>query len=201
MVSSETGTLECEDTGTSTVLTAKDQFGAIIIAATDFTAGRYTSGDPFVGAWGGATFDLFVATEINTPPPAPVTSAALTSTVASPQNSGTAITFIANSSGGVAPHEFKFLVQPAGGAAQVLQNWSTATTYTWKPMTAGTYTVIMWARSAGVTVDAAQASAQMAYVRQPSPDRTGHERRAHVEPRDAAEHGHHHYLLHGGSGR
>ena len=53
-------------------------------------------------------------------------------------------------------------MQPAGGAAQVLQNWSTATTYTWTPTTAGTYTVIMWARSAGVTVDAAQASAQMA---------------------------------------
>ena len=262
----EIGTLECEDTGTSTVLTAKDQFGAIIIAATDLTAGRYTSGDPFVGAWGGATFDLFVAAEINTPPPAPVTSAALTSTVASPQNTGTAITFIANSSGGAAPHQFKFLVQPAGGAAQVVQrlehrddlhldaddgghlhgdrvgtqrgchggcraglgadgvrrqhaatragheccadleprdaaehrhgdylhqrlaravrrrtssssscsrpvarrrwcsNWSTATTYTWTPTTAGTYTVIVWARSAGVTVDAAQASAQMAYV-------------------------------------
>ena len=51
----EIGTLECEDTGTSTVLTAKDQFGAIIVTATDLAAGRYTSGDPFVGAWGGAT--------------------------------------------------------------------------------------------------------------------------------------------------
>jgi hypothetical protein len=160
----EIGTLECEDTGTSTVLTAKDQFGAVIIAATDLTAGRYTSGDPFVGAWGGATFDLFVATEINTPPPAQVTSATLTSTVASPQNTNTAVTFTAGATGGAAPQQFKFLVQPAGGAAQVVQNWSTATTYAWTPTTAGTYTVIVWARSAGVTVDAAQASAQMAYV-------------------------------------
>ena len=94
----------------------------------------------------------------------PVTSVALTSTVASPQNTSTAITFIANSSGGVAPVQFKFLVQPAGGAAQVVQDWSAATTYTWAPATAGTYTVILWARSAGVTADAAQASAQMAYV-------------------------------------
>jgi len=159
----EIGTLECEDTGTSTVLTAKDQFGAVIIAATDLTAGRYTSGDPFVGAWGAATFDLFVATELNTPP-AQVTSATLTSTVASPQNTNTAVTFTASATGGAAPQQFKFLVQPAGGAAQVMQPWSTATTYAWTPTTAGTYTVIVWARSAGVTVDAAQASAQVAYV-------------------------------------
>ena len=84
---------------------------------------------------------------------APVTSVALTSTVASPQNTGTAITFIANSSGGVAPHQFKFLVQPAGGAAQVVQDWSAATTYTWTPATAGAYTVTLWARSAGVTAE------------------------------------------------
>jgi hypothetical protein len=101
---------------------------------------------------------------INTPPVAPVTGATLSSNVASPQAAGTAITFTANGSGGVAPRQFKFLVQPSGGAAQVTQNWSTATTYSWTPATAGTYTVTVWARSAGVTVDAAQASAQMSYV-------------------------------------
>ena len=101
---------------------------------------------------------------VNTPPPAPVTSATLTSTAASPQNSGTPITFMANSSGGVAPHEYKFLLSQGGGAAQEVRTWSTATTYTWTPPTAGTYTMVVWARSAGVTVDAAQASAQMAYV-------------------------------------
>ena len=101
---------------------------------------------------------------VNTPPPAPVTSVALTSNLATPQNTGTNITFFAAGAGGVATHQYKFLVQPAGGAAQVVQNWSTATTYTWTPATAGTYTVMVWARSAGVTVDAAQASAQMAYV-------------------------------------
>jgi hypothetical protein len=105
-----------------------------------------------------------MAYTINIPPPAPVTSATLSSNVASPQVTGTAVTFTANGSGGVAPREFKFLVQPSGGAVQVVQNWSTATTYTWTPATAGTYTVTVWARSAGVTVDAAQASAQMSYV-------------------------------------
>ena len=100
---------------------------------------------------------------INTPPPRR-SRVRLTSTVASPQNTGTAITFTANSSGGVAPHQYKFLLSQGGGAAQEVRDWSTATTYTWTPPTAGTYTMIVWARSAGVTVDAAQASAQMAYV-------------------------------------
>ena len=101
---------------------------------------------------------------VNTPPPASVTSVALTSNAASPQNSGTAITFTANSSGGVAPHQYKFFLSQGGGAAQGVREWSTSPTYTWTPPTAGTYTMIVWARSAGVTVEAAQASAQMAYV-------------------------------------
>jgi hypothetical protein len=46
----------------------------------------------------------------------------------------------------------------------MVRDWSTATSYTWTPTTAGTYTLIVWARSAGVTVDAAQASAQISYV-------------------------------------
>ena len=131
------------------------------------TAGTYT-----VMVWArsaGVTVDAAQASAqmayvVNTPPPAPVTSVALTSNLATPQNTGTNITFFTAGAGGVAPHQFKFLVQPTGGAAQVVQNWSTATTYTWTPATAGTYTVMVWARSAGVTVDAAQASAQMAYV-------------------------------------
>ncbi len=101
---------------------------------------------------------------INTPPPAPVTSATLTSNVATPQNAGTAVTFTAAGAGGVGPRQFKFLVQQAGGSAQMVRDWNATTTYSWTPTTAASYTVIVWARSAGVTTDAAQASAQMAYV-------------------------------------
>jgi hypothetical protein len=141
-------------------------------AWTPATAGTYT-----VTVWArsaGVTVDAAQASAqmtyvVNPAPIAPVTSATLTSNVASPQNAGTAITFTANGSGGVAPRQFKFFVQPSGGAAQVAQNWSTAATYTWTPATAATYTVTVWARSAGVTVDAAEASAQMAYVVNPAP--------------------------------
>ena len=59
---------------------------------------------------------------VNTPASAPVTSATLTSTAASPQNSGTPITFTANSSGGVAPHKYKFLLSQGGGAAQEVRD-------------------------------------------------------------------------------
>ncbi len=125
-------------------------------------------GEPIAGVTvDAAQASAQMAYVVNTPPPAlpaPVTSATLTSTAASPQNSGTAITFTANSSGGVAPHEYKFFLSQGGGAAQGVREWSTSPTYTWTPPTAGTYTMIVWARSAGVTVEAAQASAQMAYV-------------------------------------
>ena len=95
--------------------------------------------------------------------PAPVTSATLTPNLASPQGTGTSITLAAAASGGVGPQQYKFLLQSTGGAAQIVQNWGTATTYTWTPAATGDYIVTMWARSAGATVDAAQASAQVAY--------------------------------------
>ena len=100
---------------------------------------------------------------VNTPPPAPVTSVALTPNQASPQGTGTPITFAAGASGGVGPQQYKFLLQSIGGAAQIVQNWGTATTYAWTPAATGDYTVTVWARSAGVSVDAAQASAQVTY--------------------------------------
>jgi predicted secreted protein len=150
-----------------TVQVAQSWSTATTYTWTPSTAGTYT-----VTVWArsaGVTTDAAQASAqmayvITTPPPSPVTSATLTSNVATPQDAGTAITFTAAGFGGVGPRQFKFLVQPAGGSVQVAQTWSTATTYTWTPSTAGTYTVTVWARSAGVTTDAAQASAQMAYV-------------------------------------
>ena len=99
-----------------------------------------------------------------TRPVAPVTSVALTTSLASPRATGTAITFAAAGSGGVGPLQYKFFVQQGGGLAQVVRDWSTTATYTWTPTTAASYTVIVWARSAGVTTDAAQAFAQTNYI-------------------------------------
>jgi len=94
----------------------------------------------------------------------PLAITGLTSNLASPQAAGTPITFSAGASGGVAPLQFKFFVQPAGGTAQVARNWSTEATYAWTaPETPGTYTITVWARKAGVTANAAQASAAVTY--------------------------------------
>ena len=101
---------------------------------------------------------------INTAPIAPVTAATITSNLSSPRNTGIPITFTAAGSGGVAPRQYKFLVAPGGGAAQMVRDWSTTATYTWAPTTAASYVVSVWVRSAGVTTDVAQASAQMSYT-------------------------------------
>jgi len=80
-IAGETGTLECEDTGSSVILRAYDQNNVLIVSATDSTAGRYTSGEAFAGGWGGATFDGFVATSIVGGPGADTTPPTLGVTV------------------------------------------------------------------------------------------------------------------------
>jgi hypothetical protein len=92
----------------------------------------------------------------------PVSGVTLISDVASPQLVGSSVRFTAAGSGGIAPRQYKFLLQQGSGT-QVLQNWSTSSTYTWTPSAAGSYTVVVWSRSAGVTADVAQASAQASY--------------------------------------
>jgi hypothetical protein len=94
----------------------------------------------------------------------PVTSVTLTSSLTSPRLTGTAITFTATSLGGSMPAQYKFLVQQSGGLTLVAQNWSTTRTFTWTPTVAASYTVIVWARSAGQSADAADALAQIPFA-------------------------------------
>jgi hypothetical protein len=82
----------------------------------------------------------------------------LTSNVSSPQSTGTAITFTAAATGGLSPYEYKFL-QTVGSTTTTLRNWGSSANYTWTPTQTGSYVVTVWARSAGVTVDAAEGSA------------------------------------------
>jgi hypothetical protein len=93
-----------------------------------------------------------------------VTSVTLTPLLSSPRVTGTSITFSAVGSGGASPTQYKFLVQRDGGTQQMLRSWSSSSTYAWVPTIPGSYTVSVWARSAGVTTDAPQASAQVPYV-------------------------------------
>jgi hypothetical protein len=94
---------------------------------------------------------------------APLTITSLTSSVASPQASGSTVTFTAAASGGRAPYQFKWWVYD-GTTWTPLQNWSTSATFTWRPTSPGSYLVAVWGRNNGVTADASQAMAQVAYT-------------------------------------
>lgn len=76
-----------------------------------------------------------------------------------PQIAGTAITFTAFATGGVEPHEYKWLVD-SGAGFQPVTGWSTLDSFTWTPGTANpNYRVGVWARSHGNAKDEAEASA------------------------------------------
>ena len=89
--------------------------------------------------------------EISTTPPLRVTG--ISSSHTSPQVTGTSITFSAITTGGTAPAQFKWWILN-GATTQVGQEWSTNTSFTWTPSTAGSYTIQTWARNAGSTADA-----------------------------------------------
>ena len=92
--------------------------------------------------------------EISTTPAIPALRVTgISSSHTSPQVTGTSITFSAIATGGTAPVQFKWWILN-GPSAQVGQAWSTNASFTWRPWTAGSYTIGVWARNAGSTVDA-----------------------------------------------
>ena len=92
-----------------------------------------------------------------------MSAASLTSNVASPQAAGTSVTFIASGSGGTAPYEYQWYLF-SGGTWSMLRAWNQTTTYTWTPQAAGSYTIAIWARSAGNTANAWEAYAENAFT-------------------------------------
>jgi hypothetical protein len=70
----------------------------------------------------------------------------------SPQGSGTPVTFTASSTGCAHPL-YQFWIRPPGGAWQVVQAWSTATTFSWNTtgVVAGDYLYTAWVRDASST--------------------------------------------------
>ena len=97
--------------------------------------------------------------------PAPVTSVALTADKSAPQLINTTITFTATPTGGVAPVSYKFLLTTTNWTSYtVVQDWSTTNTFAWSPTVANAnYRIGVWARSAGVSTDTAQAANSMAF--------------------------------------
>jgi hypothetical protein len=93
-----------------------------------------------------------------------VSSVTLVASLPAPQAPGTPVTFTAAASGGVAPYQYQWWVFN-GTTWAVVQAWSASATFTWTPTAANVgYMVVVWARSAGNTVDAAEKDAGMTYV-------------------------------------
>jgi hypothetical protein len=89
----------------------------------------------------------------------PASSVTLVANRVAPQAPFTAITWTATPVGGVAPHEYKWLVFD-GVTSTVALNWSASNSFVWTPSTANSnYRVEVWVRSAGNTSDIREASA------------------------------------------
>jgi hypothetical protein len=102
----------------------------------------------------------FTITGVQTPP---MTVTGLTSNLASPQTTGTAITFTASGSGGATPYQYKYWVFD-GATWTVLREWGAAS-YTWTPTVPNAnYQITVWGRSAGVTADTYQGYASRTFT-------------------------------------
>jgi hypothetical protein len=84
----------------------------------------------------------------------PLTLTSLSASLPAPQPVGTLVTFSAAAAGGTAPYQYKWLVSN-GSAWSVAQDWSASNSFAWTPTVANAnYTVGVWVRSAGSTLDA-----------------------------------------------
>jgi hypothetical protein len=107
-----------------------------------------------------------VAYVITTPSAGPLVLNSITSSVASPQQTGTPITFTANATGGTAPYQYKWWL--FDGSWNVVSNWSASSTFSWTPSTASSaYRIAVWVRNAGNnndTYENANSNGSIGYV-------------------------------------
>jgi len=121
-----------------------------------------------------AAMDFVIAgTAAVTPPPAPPVTAAPSPRISAvtigankvaPQPAGSTTTFTAIPTGGAAPYQYKWWAYN-GDAWIPMSNWTNSNTFAWTSATANAAgRVTVWARSAGNTVDEAEAAAAMDFV-------------------------------------
>ena len=109
-----------------------------------------------IDAFEAMTSTVFAIAPATTPT---TTSVNLVANRVAPQPPLTPITWTATPTGGVTPHQYKWLVSD-GTTTAVVASWSTTNSFVWTPSTANAnYQVTVWVRSAGNTADAQEASA------------------------------------------
>lgn len=94
-----------------------------------------------------------------TPTTGPLTGVNLTASPGSPQPPGTTIVLSATPQGGTAPISYRFWIQSwTTGVWEIVQDWSTTSTFSWSPTMPGGYNLAVQARSAGGTAVEVQTS-------------------------------------------
>jgi cell wall-associated protease len=128
-------------------------------------AGKYTIQVMARSMGSNAEYDVFNTMYFTISDTPPVTDATLTPGVAGPQVAGASVTFTAGAIGGTSPYEYKFYSRPSTTTRWTTeQNYSTSDAWTWNTtgLAAGTYTLMVQARSAGSTA-AAEAFKSVSY--------------------------------------
>jgi hypothetical protein len=98
-----------------------------------------------------------------------VASVTLLANVAAPQIAGSTILWSAAASGGLAPYQYRWWVFD-GKVWSAATAWTTSSTWAWTPTVANDgYIIRVWARSAGQSIDAAEASASAPFPIQAAP--------------------------------
>jgi hypothetical protein len=98
------------------------------------------------------------------PPSSPdITAVALSADKVAPQPAGTAVTFTAVPTGGIAPHQYKWWIYEDGWKA--IGDWTYSNTFTWTPTAANPNgRITVWVRNAGNTADEAQGREAIDFV-------------------------------------
>lgn len=97
----------------------------------------------------------------STPVSPTITALSLTSNKTAPQAAGTTIRFTATPTGGIGPHQYKWLVHD-GNQWSTATGWSTSTTFDWTPAVANNGSRLgVWVRSASNTADQAEMTSSM----------------------------------------
>jgi hypothetical protein len=104
-------------------------------------------------------------TPVVTPSPSTrVTAVTLNANSTAPQRVGTSITWTAVATGGVAPHQYKFVLFN-GSTWIAVSGWSTSSTFVWSPTVANAgYRLAVWVRSSGNVADYFEASAERPFA-------------------------------------
>ena len=115
------------------------------------------------------TYSLSIPFTITAQPPSPsapsgpLAITSLTSSLASPQLTGTPIVFTANAAGGTGSYQFKWWLWD-GNSWLLARDWG-ASSFAWTPTTANAnYRIGIWARDATTTADVSSVNLSVPYV-------------------------------------